>query len=67
MKIELTEEEALIVVTTLQFVAKIHVDKATEKSDLAGELLRINQKILEQVGDNAYNNMGMGRNDDEKN
>lgn len=50
MTIELTNEEALIIITTLQFVAKLHVDKATEKSDLAGELLRINQKILNQMG-----------------
>lgn len=50
MIIELSKEEARIVVTTLAFVAKLHIDRAIEKSDLAGELLRIQEKILEQMG-----------------
>ena len=57
MIIELSKEEARIVVTTLAFAAKLHVDRVTEKSDLAGELLRIEQKFLEQMGgeENAEN------------
>lgn len=50
MNIELSKEEARIVVTTLAFVAKLHVERSIEKSDLAGELLRIQEKILEQMG-----------------
>lgn len=50
MNIELSKEEARIVVTTLSFVAKLHVERSLEKADLADELLRIEQKILEQMG-----------------
>ena len=57
MNIELSKEEARIVVTTLSFVAKLHVERSLEKADLADELLRIEQKILEQMGggENAKN------------
>ena len=57
MIIEISEDEARIVVTTLAFVAELHIDRAIEKSDLAGELLRIQQKFLDQMGgdENAEN------------
>ncbi len=57
MIIEISEDEARIVVTTLAFVAKLHIGRAIEKSDLAGELLRIQQKFLDQMGggENAEN------------